>query len=129
MSGVYIKGMQMPESCAGCPACHSGKNLACEYWLFCGQTGIKLENVIGDGKPDWCPLIPVSDHGKLIDADKLIARLERQRTVILHNLPEVHAMEEGYTKEDYIFERNGDMVSILRNQAGVIPSDMEDSKE
>ena len=76
-----------------------------------------------------CPLIPVTDHGKLIDADKLIARLEEQRTVILHELPEAHAREDGYTKEDYIFERNGDMISILRNQAGEIPSDKEDSSE
>ena len=67
----------------------------------------------------------VPPHGKLIDADHLIARLEKQRTVILHELPAAHEQEEGYTKEDYIFDRNGDLISMLRNQAAVIPADTE----
>lgn len=114
---LLIEEMDMPNSCHMCVAgfgggCHFGQS-ADEY--MCPD----------HGRADWCPLVELPPHGKLIDADKLIARLEKQRTVILHELPAAHEREEGYTKEDYIFDRNGDLISMLRNQAAVIPADTE----
>lgn len=52
MSGIYIKGMKMPTRCAEC------------FMYQCGATSM-----------DDCPLIPVPDHGRLIDADALMERL------------------------------------------------------
>ena len=55
MSGVYIPNMKMPESCDVCWA---------EYaYEICNSHS---EN---------CPLVPVPDHGRLIDADEAIAHL------------------------------------------------------
>ena len=59
MSGIYIKGMEMPDNCAICV--FEIKNICC-------VTGIHVEAC--DRHPD-CPLIEVQDHGRLIDADAL----------------------------------------------------------
>ena len=54
MSGIYIPDMEMPSGCTDCPV-----------WavLRC-QSEINLPT-----RPRDCPLIPVPDHGRLIDAD------------------------------------------------------------
>ena len=58
---VYIKGMEMPTACREC-------FVACKAYQ--SQTGI-LENLFTDAIRGDCPLIPVPDHGRLIDADAL----------------------------------------------------------
>ena len=68
---VYIKGMKMPKSCSECPTCRDGTTLDGDYWLMCGYNGKPLESEIAVGKPDWCPLISIPSHGRLIDADAL----------------------------------------------------------
>lgn len=53
---VYIKGMETPTSCGDCRF----------YGNYCYAKG--------DENPHSalpCPLVPVSDHGRLIDADAL----------------------------------------------------------
>lgn len=72
---VLIKGMEMPTSCP-CELCGYGYDLYCfavngiparvaEYYESC-ETKIR---------PDWCPLAEVPQHGRLIDADALIASI------------------------------------------------------
>ena len=63
--GVYIKGMEMPKACVVCPC-------ACEFDGSCHITGYKptFAEWYEDGVKD-CPLVPVSPHGRLIDADAL----------------------------------------------------------
>ena len=58
---VYIKGMEMPESCIFCPAMNGD-------WSICKLTG---RNINLATRQTDCPLIPVPDHGDLIDRDKL----------------------------------------------------------
>ena len=66
---VYIHNMEMPTSCAKC-------KLFGEYGCpFMGAVGYALTR--GERNED-CPLIPVPPHGKLIDADALVADLKRQ---------------------------------------------------
>ena len=66
---ILIKSMEMPDRCFSCPMLDSD---------CCGiSRGSYIEyrevdvDVALDSRPDWCPLIPVPDHGRLIDADKL----------------------------------------------------------
>ena len=62
MSGVYIKGMEMPKNCWSCP-------------FMNGDYGFCLADGLTHGDADEknnCPLIPVPDHGRLIDADAAI---------------------------------------------------------
>lgn len=53
--GVYIKGMEMPTSCAGC---------------FNRGCGLGREVVLpSHQRHKYCPLVPVPPHGDLIDQD------------------------------------------------------------
>ena len=78
MSGIYIPGMEMPQSCRSCfvrvrawgafPACDVAENYEVGRDLVLdGYTYKKV--------PDGCPLIPVPDHGRLIEADALIEEI------------------------------------------------------
>lgn len=60
--GVYIKGMDMPESCHQCVAGYGG---------FCFVCPAEEDGTCPDhGRPEWCPLIGLpAQHGRLIDGD------------------------------------------------------------
>lgn len=62
MSGVYIKGMEMPESCTFCEL-YDYDN----YW--CNLEKRDVEPCYQDKPSSFCPLIPVPDHGRLIIED------------------------------------------------------------
>ena len=68
---ILIKGMEMPETCDECKFhCYHSRG---EY--ICVATPLfypfNLANSKGIRK-DWCPLVKVPVHGRLIDADKLM---------------------------------------------------------
>ena len=61
MSGVYIPGMEMPSACSNCELAQhfDGHNEnECPFNAFSFHD---------------CPLIPVPDHGDLIDVDEFYA--------------------------------------------------------
>ena len=63
---VLIKGMEMPTNCDVCP--------------FCDYASARCDAVKGtphtpesryEKRADFCPLVEIPPHGRLIDADKL----------------------------------------------------------
>lgn len=76
--GVYIN-MEMPVCCLVCP-CSGTDNTedGNEVWI-CEAS--KLRQLTTKDKierrPEWCPLVPVPPHGRLIDADANIATLQK----------------------------------------------------
>ena len=73
MSGVYINGMEMPDRCFACPMCSVEDNeadCAISHGAYIEYKEIDMAVAIQD-RPDWCPLIPVPDLGRLIDAEAL----------------------------------------------------------
>ena len=81
---VYIKGMEMPDRCFSCPMCDTD---------CCGiSRGSYIEyrevdvDVAMNGRPDWCPLVPVPEHGRLIDADVIIQRIPIPSHEIYENI-------------------------------------------
>ena len=77
--GVYIKNMEMPQSCSACPMlegdrmdglCHAASKWLDddEHWTWY----VYPEGDMDDSKPCNCPLAPVPPHGRLIDADALM---------------------------------------------------------
>ena len=64
--GVYIKDMTMPKNCADCP-CMGQEFFRCN---INGARFFKVRDSMAKRHPD-CPLIEVSKHGRLIDADAL----------------------------------------------------------
>ena len=70
MSGVYIKGMQMPECCAYCVCLEVEDDIRCR---ISGKiVGGTIDFNCFDPRPSDCPLIPVPYHGRLIDGDEII---------------------------------------------------------
>ena len=61
---VLIKGMEMPTNC---DACLFDDGVHCMAY----SPSEDMVYDIADGKPSWCPLITLPDHGRLIDADAL----------------------------------------------------------
>lgn len=68
---VLIKGMEMPKSCP-CKLVGVGYDLYCSF-----TSGIPSrmreygECCEKETRPDWCPLLDVPPHGRLIDADAI----------------------------------------------------------
>lgn len=125
MAGVYFANTKPILTCGDCPF-NDWNPGAEENCGFCSRIG---RPVWDDDEPYAdCRIVNVPDHGKLIDADTLADRLEKDRTFILHAMMEAHKKSEGHTREDYLFDRNGDMISMLRNQAAVIPADRKEGE-
>lgn len=74
MMGIYIKGMEMPKSCADCPI---GDTLCCS--LMPGVPALWKEYTLAirtNRRHEECPLVHVPPHGRLVDADEIIRRIE-----------------------------------------------------
>ena len=64
--GVYIKGMNIDEDHA-CIRCRLSTKTAFDNPAFCDVTMKDIPD--WNKRPDWCPLVPVPPHGRLIDGD------------------------------------------------------------
>lgn len=68
---ILIKGMEMPKSCVGdgyqnhCP-CYCSEIGYCQAVDRDEHEYIDILVLMNKTKPDWCPLIPVPPHGRLI---------------------------------------------------------------
>ena len=104
--GVYIKGMEMPKSCADCPC---GSVFAGYKCMACGKQFDKypLEN-----RMDWCPLTPVPSHGDLIDREALIKALHAW-----FDDDEVHAFEKD------AYWHHGVVMKIINNVPTIISAE------
>lgn len=60
---ILIKGMEMPGSCVECGV------EWCERWKELIIAGMS----IAKARPSDCPLVPVTPHGRLIDADVVMS--------------------------------------------------------
>ena len=97
MSGIYIKGMEMPSACVFCPVVIDGG----VDFSFCSFSHKRVENpmaVMHD-----CPLVLVPDHGDLIDRDETMNAI----------------LEEGGADYSYWY------ADIVNEMPIVIPADKE----
>ena len=105
MSGIYIKNMEMPKYCW---ECHFGN----------GETGICLVDFKPHGdwnEPENCPLVPVPDHGDLID--RVAFRREMDK----------HYPFDKYTQRKHGEEdaAKGTVMMMLANAPTIIPAEEE----
>lgn len=90
---VYIKGMEMPDSCNHC-------RFAVDGWCYAyGKPNV--DALANNGVTNWCPLVPVTPHGRLIDADAFERRCMFD--------PEIEDMQ--------------DVIYALRDYPTIIPAD------
>lgn len=75
MADILIRGIEMPERCDLCPlltddgdydVCYINKKFVPWEW----KSKMSMETI--NPKPDWCPLTELPQHGRLIDAGKLL---------------------------------------------------------
>jgi hypothetical protein len=64
---VLIKNMEMPQKCGQCKLYHAEHPMHCMAVEGHRTVGAPY----GMPRPDWCPLVEVPPHGRLIDADAL----------------------------------------------------------
>ena len=77
---VYIKGMEMPQGCEYCKLRHRHQGYtATDYCVLFARIvdPWTFDRFMNGARPDWCPLVPVPPHGRLIDADALFKEFER----------------------------------------------------
>ena len=106
--GVYIKGMEMPKSCLNCFLSRSGCRAVLKR-MRAMEAGTWIP---ANYRHDDCPLVPVPNHGDLIDRDALAEdgwvltkQVMRMGGYAIHELPLknptipviIPASEEGET--------------------------------
>lgn len=67
---ILIKGIKMPKSCDECPCYYETEGAWRNECEVLGK-----EYIADDYRPEWCPLVEIHPHGRLIDADALIGSL------------------------------------------------------
>lgn len=76
MSGIYVKGMEMPTTCFECSFMFARRYCCADLTLDLYQGDYEELQ----GRVDGCPLVLVPPHGRLIDADALGEILEKYKT-------------------------------------------------
>ena len=69
----FIVPMEKPKRCGLCPCFHAEHPMHCQ--AVKAHKDKRIIAPYGAPIPDWCPLIELHPHGRLIDADKLKSRL------------------------------------------------------
>ena len=65
----YIVPKEIPNRCGRCPCFHAEHPMYCQ--AVKADKNKRIYAPYGEGRPDWCPLIEVPPHGRLIDADAI----------------------------------------------------------
>lgn len=83
--GVYIKGMEIPINCMGCPFAFPGVDCA-----YCNAPNFEESMIIefkdATKRQEFCPLVEVpTPHGRLIDADEAYDEIAEQKALTVQN--------------------------------------------
>ena len=102
---IIIEGMNMPEHFTEMSYLHFGKTNNGDIFAQWVESPII--------RTKWYPVYEISSYGRLIDADRLIDRLNNQIDKV--------------GKETVLAERNRDIISIIDSLSPVILADTESS--
>ena len=70
--GVYIN-MEMPKSCRDCRFCNGQANTDYGVCAWCDVDGKARDAYTMQD----CPLVPIPPHGRLIDANALVSKIQK----------------------------------------------------
>ena len=95
MSGVYVKGMEMPKNC---DSCRCSYKVAGAWRSRCQFLRKKCD--ISEDRPSWCPLAPAADaverkKGEWIE--KLYVTMEGYVDGVIYNCSQCGKMATKYT--------------------------------
>lgn len=112
---VYIPGMEMPSGCKGC-------YFLLDIGICCALMAADCpKKAVGDYRFEenkrhpYCPLVPVPDHGRLIDADALSEIIIEQET----NEYNITHFPKSWARAMCAFE------DIVLDSPTIIPGDKE----
>ena len=111
--GIYIKDMKMPTSCSECTFCGYYGNG--EHMCDVTENVIEYGSGLAKRRED-CPLVEVPPHGRLIDADELIAKQEEDAEIFM-----------GSTNygDKVRYDESMNAVANIVNAPTVIPADKD----
>lgn len=76
---ILIKGMEMPNRCP-CKLVGVGYDMYCAFVSGIPSRVQEYYECCEKGtRPDWCPLIEVPPHGRLIDANAFAAEMKKRQ--------------------------------------------------
>lgn len=111
MSGIYILGMEMPTNCGACPF-H-------KLWSLDDLLQCLVNLELWCDSPErhkLCPLIPVPEHGELIEREPILDVMRKERDRI----------SETYGPNDeYVNCLNKYAISMVTSAKTIIPADKE----
>lgn len=106
---VLVNGMEMPINCDSCRIMVF-EDTNCDPELFCGCPLVFKAHPQGeDHRPDYCPLVPVPPHGRLIDADAL--EQDVQKRLLMCN------------KNDNQFQKPYEAMRVIALAPTIIPAE------
>lgn len=113
MSGVYIKGMEMPKICLACQLAYD--SCSC---ILTGERFYKHGEDFDPGEKRLanCPLIPVPEHGRLIDADDVALQIDEW-------MDSVGTVMIGHGMSYY-----GELLGCIEDAPTIIPEEKEDGE-
>ncbi len=114
--GIYIEGVEMPKSCYQCgflfrPERHG------KVYCTAVEPMMDISKTISDKRASNCPLIPVPDHGRLIDADVMKKSVKLQ-TFLLRLLFPGELEEIANVLEEWVMKE-------IDNAPTIVPADKE----
>ena len=69
---ILVKDRDMPDACGSCPCFHAETPMYCQAVIADVQKP-RIVRPYAKGLPEWCPLIEIPKHGRLIDFDRIEA--------------------------------------------------------
>ncbi len=101
MMGVFIKGMEMPKNCKECPFS--------DHQAWCLIPGEWRERYYcpDDEVSEHCPLVEISPHGRLIDADALKSKFRHGEGNSDVDSAWISTIRRFITQADTIIEAEG----------------------
>lgn len=77
MSGIYIKGMEMPTSCIACHLNFGEKRPEHGLTIYCPYSDGVIswrDKAFDNGRLASCGIVPVPEHGRLIDEKDIVPK-------------------------------------------------------
>ena len=97
---ILIRGMDIPTSCDKCRFCVNGFTDTVPMYECAVQSYENVSVLVEsngepfDFRPDWCPLVELPPHGRLIDADKLLEKAYWDYNEATHDYNNIKVVSE-----------------------------------
>ena len=111
---ILIHDMEMPTSCDKCRFCVNGFTDDAPMYECAVQSYENVSVLVESGgkpfdfRPDWCPLIELPPHGRLIDADKLKSKFRHGEGNSDVDSAWISTIRRFITQADTIIEAEGE---------------------